>query len=106
MVPDVAVGTSALRIEQIGWRASRIVAGFATPVTSIRNLGPHVLDYEVRGPFSPWSEVQRLAVGRTSEFDVPYPLTFRRRDQRDVAPLTLPIGSFTEIENGAPKASH
>ena len=102
-VPDVAVGTAALRIEQLGWRDALIVAGFATPVTRIANFGPQALEYEVRGPFSPWSDIQRLPAGRTSDYEVPYPLAFRRRDQRDEPPLTLPVGSLTRFENGVPK---
>lgn len=105
VVPDVAVGSARLRIEQLGWRDSLIAAAFATPGTRITNLGPATLDYEVRGPYSPWSEIERLPPGRTREYDVPYPLTFRRRDQRSEPPLTLPLGSHTEFEHGVPSSS-
>jgi predicted esterase len=105
VVPDVAVGSARLRIEQIGWRNALIAAGFATPGTRITNLGPSALDYEVRGPFSPWSDVDHLPPGETREYDVPYPLTFRRRDQRSESPLTLPLGSHTEFEHGVPTTS-
>jgi hypothetical protein len=105
VVPDVAVGSVGLRIEQLGWRESLIAAAFATPGTRITNLGPATLEYEARGPFSPWSEVERLPPGQTREYDVPYPLTFRRRDQRNEPQLTLPLGSHTEFEHGVPKSS-
>ncbi len=104
-IPDVSVGAARLRIEQLGWRDTLIAAAFATPGTRITNLGPSPLEYEVRGPFSPWSEVERLPSGQTREYDVPYALTFRRRDQRSEPPLTLPLGSHTEFEHGVRKTS-
>lgn len=102
--PDVKVGSATLRMESLDWNGELILGGFATPTTRLVNLGPRSLEYEVRGPFSPWSATERLAPGQACIYTASYALRFRRRDRREEPPLTLPLGSVSEFENGELKS--
>jgi hypothetical protein len=103
-VPDVKVGSATLRMESLDWNGELILGEFTTPATKLVNLGPGSLEYEVRGPFSPWSATERLAPGQAGVYTAPYALRFRRRDRREEPPLTLPLGSVSEFENGELKS--
>lgn len=98
-VPDVEVGDARLRMEGIGWVGTQLVADLASPPTRIVNTGRKPLFYEVKGPITPWSRTLELSPGEEHEYETPYPLIFRPRNQSEEQ--TVPVGKRFEYAGGS-----
>ncbi len=95
-VPDLEIGDSRLRMEGIGWEGTQLVAELASPPTRIINTGRRPLYYEVRGAMTPWSRTIKLGPGDEHEFETPYPLMFRPRNQSEEQ--TIPVGTTFQYD--------
>ena len=95
-VPDIAFGTSALRLESIEPGDSHITARFAPPGLKITNKSQQQLVYEIKGPHSGWGGPYTLKPGKHHEFEVPYAVTYRRKVGSRYLLYTLPAGSHSE----------
>lgn len=96
-VPDIGLGGSSVRLEELRWSGPQIVAAFRTPPTRVANRGDTPERYEVRGPFSPWGGPYTLGPGMVHEFEAPYPLTIRRLDGMSFPSASFPVGSLVEL---------
>ena len=73
----------------------------------ISNLTNEKFTYQTKAPTSPWGEALTLNPGASHEFEIPYPLTYRRNLPLGSEVYTLPVGSHSEfripINGGAPR---
>jgi len=96
-VRDVDFGYSKLRLGDIGWSQDYLFAEFSTPTTKITNSFDEALTYETKGPNSGWSEEYQLGPGESHEFEISYPLLYRRQINGRRNVFTLPVGSHSEF---------
>lgn len=106
-VPDLAFGDVKLRMSDLDWSAPVLVAGFKSAGIKITNLTEEPFTYEARGPFSSYGGPYTLKPGQSHEFDIPYPLTYRRQAKGVSEVYTLLSGLHSEfrvpISGGAPR---
>src|SRR6185295_16734597 len=81
-----------------------LFATFTPPGVKLTNSSKEVFIYETKGPYSDWSTTRyTLEPGKSHEFDIAYPLTYRRNNEV----YTLYPGSHSEfrepITGGPPK---
>ncbi|MFM9964397.1 MAG: alpha/beta hydrolase-fold protein [Planctomycetaceae bacterium] len=103
-VPDLDFGVSKIRLSNAGWASPHIFATFTPPGVKVTNLSDVNFIYETKGPYSEWSNAKyKLEPGKSHEFDISYPLTYRR----DGEIYTLAPGSHSEfrvpITGGTPR---
>lgn len=96
-IPDIDFGYSKLRLEQATWAAPFLYVGFGEPGVKLSNLSEEPLVYETKGPYSGWGGPFTLKAGKSSEFDIDYPLLFRRQVNGQYEMFTLPVGSHSEF---------
>ena len=102
-VPDIDFGISRLRLSNAGWASPHLFATFTPPGVKVTNRTEVDFVYETKGPYSDWSNSKyKLEPGKTHEFDLSYPLTYRRNGEI----YTLAPGSHSEfrvpIKGGPP----
>ena len=106
-VPDIEFGYSRLRVSEIGWSDPDLYVTFSIPKNKITNTSKVALVYETRGPNSGWGGPYSLQPGKSHVFEIPYPLTYRRRTETGVEVYTLPVGSHSEfrvpLKGGSPR---
>ena len=98
-VPDLEIGDARLRMEGIGWEETQLVVELDSPPTRIVNTGRRTLLYEVKGALTPWSRTLELSPGKEHEFETPYPLIFRPRNQPEEQ--WVPVGTRFEYGGGS-----
>lgn len=103
-VPDLDFGISKLRLSNAGWFTPHLFATFTPPGVKLTNLTEVDFVYETKGPYSDWSNTKyKLEAGKSHEFDISYPLTYRRNGEI----YTLAPGSHSEfrvpLTGGAPR---
>lgn len=103
-VPDLDFGISKLRLSNAGWTAPHLFATFTPPGVKVTNLSEETFVYETKGPYSDWSTTKyKLEPGQSHDFDISYPLTYRRNGEI----YTLAPGSHSEfrvpIKGGPPR---
>lgn len=103
-VPDLDFGISKLRLSNAGWAAPHLFATFTPPGVKLTNLTEVDFIYETKGPYSDWSNAKyKLEPGKSHDFDISYPLTYRRNGEI----YTLAPGSHSEfrvpIKGGEPR---
>lgn len=103
-VPDLDFGITKLRLSNAGWAAPHLFATFTPPGVKVTNLAEVDFIYETKGPYSDWSNARyKLEPGKTHEFDISYPLTYRREGEI----YTLAPGSHSEfrvpVKGGPPR---
>lgn len=96
-VADIDFGNSIMRLEDLGWDAGSLYARFQPPGIRITNLSDEPLVYEVRSETSRWGGPYRIAPGESDNYNVGYPLNFRRRVGSTYQQYTLPVGSQSEF---------
>lgn len=96
-IPDLVLGTSRLRIEDLNWRTTELTARFHTPQTRITNTGPRLIEYAVRGPYSGWSRRYQLLPGETDIYASPSGLIVRRYPQPAAAAIELTVGGELDL---------
>ncbi len=103
-VPDLDFGLTKLRLSSAGWATPHIFATFTPPGVKVTNLTEVDFVYETKGPYSDWSNAKyKLEPGKSHEFDISYPLTYRRNGEI----YTLAPGSQSEfrvpLKGGEPR---
>lgn len=107
-VPDLKIGPSRLRLHDIKWESPLVEVTYHLARIKITNLSDVPFTYETKAPTSPWGAPLTLAPGASHEFDIPYPLTYRRRSATGAMEVyTLGVGSHSEyrvpLTGGAPR---
>ncbi len=93
-VPDLDFGLAKLRLSSAGWATPHLFATFTPPGVKVTNLTEVDFVYETKGPYSDWSNAKyKLEPGKTHDFDISYPLTYRRNGEI----YTLAPGSHSEF---------
>ena len=93
-VPDIDFGISRLRLSNAGWASPHLFATFTPPGVKVTNDTAVDFVYETKGPYSDWSNSKyKLEPGKTHEFEISYPLTYRRNGEI----YTLAPGSHSEF---------
>ncbi len=94
-------------MSEIGWSDPDLYVTFSIPKNKITNTSKVALVYETRGPNSGWGGPYSLQPGKSHVFEIPYPLTYRRRTETGVEVYTLPVGSHSEfrvpLKGGSPR---
>ena len=106
-VPDLAIGSSKLRLNNIGWTSPLVEVTYHLARIKITNRSNEPFTYETKAPTSAWGEPLTLKPGDSHEFEIPYPLTYRRKTDKGLEVYTLPAGSHSEfripLSGGAPR---
>lgn len=106
-MPDISLGNVKLRMNELGWSAPVIQAEYKSAGIKITNLSEEPFTYEARGPYSPYGGPYTLKPGQSHEFDIPYPLTYRRQAKGISEVYTLLSGMHSEfrvpMSGGAPR---
>lgn len=96
-VPDLTIGVSRLRLHDLRWRTPLVEVSYHLARIKISNLSNEPFTYETKAPTSPWGPPLTLKPGDTHEFEIPYPLTYRRRTRSGTEVYTLETGSHSEF---------
>ena len=96
-VADVTLGTSKLRLHEVNWNAPVIDVSFHLARIKLSNLSQETFKYETKAPTSGWGETLTLKPGDSHEFELPYPLTYRRNGAKGPEVYTLVVGSHSEF---------
>lgn len=99
VVPDIDLGFSKLRLSHISWSAQHLLAQFTEPGVKLTNNSKISLIYETKGPYSDWGGPYTLAPNDYHEFEISYPLLFRRKTGNDYKMFTLPVGTHSEFRS-------
>ncbi len=106
-VPDLTVGVSKLRMSDLQWKSPVIDVSYYLARIKLTNLSEEPFTYQTKAPTSPWGEPLTLKPGASHEFEIPYPLTYRRTLPSGTEVYTLPVGSHSEfrvpVTGGAPR---
>lgn len=106
-VPDVDLGFTRLRLEDFTAAGNVLAAKFTIPKIRITNSSPEKFVYETKGPFSPWGGPFILEPGKSHEYDLPYPLTYRPSSTSQSEVYSLLVGSHSEyrvpLTGGSPR---
>ena len=74
---------------------------------ALTNSSTEQFAYETKGPHSAWGGPYTLKPGESHEFEIAYPMLYRRRTESGSELHTLPIGSHSEFRiprtGGAPQ---
>jgi len=100
-LPDIDLGYTKLRADDIGWSAPELYAVFGPPGVKITNSSDKPLSYETKGPYSDWGGPYTLKPGASHDFPIAYPMLFRRRVAAGYQMFTLPAGSHSEFRTKA-----
>lgn len=106
-VPDLTIGLSKLRMSDMKWGAPLIDVTYKLARIKVSNLSNDPLTYQTKAPTGNWGESLTLKPGDSHEFEIPYPLTYRRNVASGSEVYTLPVGSHSEfripVTGGAPR---
>ncbi len=89
---DVVLNGVPLRLNHMDWSKKHLVSQYQLPGVLVSNDSNEPLTYEVRGPYTGWSQPRTLEPGDFDEYRVPYALTWRRRVGTETQSYTLPLG--------------
>ena len=108
-VPDVDLGYTMLRAEDAVWSTPDVYAVFGPAGVKLTNTSDKALVYETKGPYSGWGGPYTLKAGDTHDYQIAYPLIFRRRAATSTGyqMFTLPPGTHSEFRtkiSGTPEA--
>jgi hypothetical protein len=101
-LPDIDLGYTKLRADEVGWAAPDLFAEFGPPGIKITNSSGKDLVYETKGPYSGWGGPYTLKPGATHEYKITYPMVYRRRVGSTYQMFTLPAGSHSEFRTKVP----
>lgn len=96
IIPDIDLGVTQMRLSEAAWQSPWLGVAFSAPGVKITNSSEDSLTYETRGPYSNWGGPYDLAPGETHEFEIAYPLGFRRQADGKYVEFTLAPGSHSE----------
>jgi hypothetical protein len=98
-----------LRADDAVWSSPDVYAVFGPAGVKITNTSDKSLAYETKGPYSGWGGPYTLKPGQTHDYQIAYPLIFRRRASTPTGyqMFTLPPGTHSEFRtkiSGTPEA--
>ena len=106
-VPDLTIGLAKLRIFDVKYDSPIVDVTYHVARIKLSNLSDQPFTYQTKAPTSSWGEPLTLKPGASHEFEIPYPLTYRRNLSSGTEVYTLPVGSHSEfripITGGAPR---
>ncbi len=97
IIPDIDLGLTQLRLSNAEWRNPFLGVTFSPPGLRITNSSNQPLAYETKGPFSDWGGPYTLEPGGFHEYEIAYPLIYRRKVGSDYHMFTLAPGSHSEF---------
>lgn len=95
--PDLPVGNSKFRLADLKWSPAAIDVTYRLSRIKLTNLSDEPFTYQTKAPTSAWGEPLTLKPGNSHEFEIPYPLTYRRNLPTGAEVYTLPVGSHSEF---------
>lgn len=95
-VPDLEFGLTRLRLDDVRGQGQVLAGVFRVPTVKITNLSDERFVYETKGPYSRWGGPYTLEPGKSHEFEIPYPLTYRHTGKAGTEVYTLFAGSHSE----------
>ncbi len=105
--PDISVGQAKLRMFDFEWKSPVLDVSYHIARIKLTNLSDQPFTYETKAPTSSWGAPLTLKPGASHEFEIPYPLTYRRNLSGGSEIYTLPVGSHSEfrvpVAGGAPR---
>lgn len=96
-IPDFAIGMSKLRLNEVKWESPVLDVTYRLARIKLSNLTNEPFTYQTKAPTSAWGEQLTLKPGADHEFEIPYPLTYRRVTSTGTEVYTLPVGSHSEF---------
>lgn len=97
VIPDIDLGLTQLRLSSASWRNPFLGVTFSPPDLRITNSTDQPLAYETKGPFSDWGGPYTLEPGDFHEYEIAYPLIYRREVGGEYRMFTLAPGSHSEF---------
>lgn len=97
ILPDIDLGYTKLRAALVEWSEPFLATTYGPAGVKLTNGSNAPLIYETKGPYSDWGEPLTLKPGMTHEYDIAYPLLFRRQSNGEYELYTLPAGSHSEF---------
>nr|AUN35810.1 hypothetical protein [uncultured bacterium] len=94
---DVDLGYTRLRLGSATWTGEELLLAYAAPGIKVTNSSDVELVYDMKGPYSGWGGPYTLPPGRSHEYSVASPLTYRRKVDGTFSTFTLPAGSHVEF---------
>ena len=96
-----------MRMFDFDWRSPVVDVSYRVARIKLSNLSDHAFTYQTKAPTSAWGTPLTLKPGASHEFEIPYPLTYRRNLPGGSETYTLPVGSHSEfripVTGGAPR---
>ncbi len=74
---DIDLGFAKLRASAVGWADGLLVTTFGPAAIDVHNRTDEPVTYEVKGPYSDWSEPITLDAGKDHRYGVAYPMRVR-----------------------------
>lgn len=106
-VPDVVFAQTKLRLQKLQGLDHVLAGAFEVPTVKVTNLSEEPFVYQTKGPYSAWSETVSLEPGKSHEYAIPYPLTYRHSDNGNTEVYTLFAGTHSEyrvpLTGGSPR---
>ena len=96
-IPDVAFGLTKLRVQDVDWKAPVIAARLTPAGVRVTNSADVPFTYETKGPYSGWGGPYTLQPGKSHQFDIPFPLIYRRSTPTGQEVYTLGGGTHSEF---------
>lgn len=96
-VSDISVGISKLRLNKLEWKAPMMKIAFTAPGVKLTNSSQEPFTYETKGPFSGWGGPYTLEPGKSHEYPIAFPLTYRQKVGDQLVVYTLDPGSHSEF---------
>ncbi len=96
-INDVTVGIAKLRLNQLEWKSPLLQITFTSPGVKLTNSSKELFTYETKGPFSNWGGPYVLEPGKSHEYPIAYPLTYRQNVDGQYVVYTLDPGSHSEF---------
>jgi hypothetical protein len=100
-LPQVALGKASLVLRELLWTDNLLSTTFAPAETQLVNQTDSSLSYQVRGPFSRWSETRTLAAGARVSIESGAEVSIRPARHWEFDEVSLPPGSCWECRQGA-----
>jgi predicted esterase len=97
---DLKLGQLVLRWDELGATESHLVVRLNRPGIRIHNRADSVVEYQVRGTTTPWSDMLKLTPGEFHEYRSPTPLTYRSMTAQGEQLYTLPLGYEAQVRSG------
>jgi len=96
IVPDIAFAQTKLRLQKLQGLDHVLTGDFEIPTIKVTNQSDEPFIYQTKGPYSGWSESVSLEPGKSHEYPIPYPLTYRQSGGTNTAVYTLFTGTHSE----------